>query len=114
MLQEEKHWYFFTPRERKYPKGVQPRRATSYGYWKAMIRDKHIIYENKIVGYKMSLNFYEGGPRDGRKTEWKMHEYRILKKSLLPTRNSNAADSMKVIPILNSYCTMFYSILFLC
>ena len=61
------------------------------------------MYENNIVGYKMTLDFYEGGPRDGKKTEWKMHEYKIL-----PTRKSNAADSMKVIPILNSYCTIFF------
>ena len=110
----EIHWYFFTKRERKYPKGVRPQRATNNGYWKAKGPNIPVTYENKIVGYKMSLDFYEGRHRDGRKTEWKMYEYRILKKSLLPTRNSNAADSMKVIPILNSYCTMFFSFFFLC
>ncbi|GFY96224.1 hypothetical protein Acr_11g0005300 [Actinidia rufa] len=49
------------------------------------------FHPQQLARYKMSLDFYEGGPRDGRKTEWKMHEYKIL-----PTRKSNAADSMKL------------------
>ncbi|GFY96222.1 hypothetical protein Acr_11g0005280 [Actinidia rufa] len=49
------------------------------------------FHPQQLARYKMSLDFYEGGPRDGRKTEWKMHEYKIL-----PTRKSNATDSMKL------------------
>ena len=103
------HWYFFTSWERKYSKGDRPQRVTDNGYWKAKGPSIPVTYENKIVGYKMSLDFYEGRHRDGRKTEWKMYEYRILKKNPPPTRNSNAVDPMKVIPILFSYCTMLFS-----
>ncbi|CAL5370986.1 unnamed protein product [Camellia sinensis] len=31
---EEKEWYFFTPRDRKYKNGKRPNRAASDGYWK--------------------------------------------------------------------------------
>ncbi|CAL5333815.1 unnamed protein product [Camellia sinensis] len=31
---EEKEWYFFTPRDRKYKNGKRPNRAAGDGYWK--------------------------------------------------------------------------------
>ncbi|XP_057488026.1 NAC domain-containing protein 2-like isoform X1 [Actinidia eriantha] len=95
-LLREIHRYFFTPTETMFPNGVRPKRANSDGYWKQTIPNKHIMYENKIVGYKMSLDFYEGGHRNGRRTEWKMHEYRIHTNSPPPPKNSNAANSMKL------------------
>jgi hypothetical protein len=27
-------WYFFTPRDRKYPNGARPNRAAASGYWR--------------------------------------------------------------------------------
>ncbi|KAF2293574.1 hypothetical protein GH714_002933 [Hevea brasiliensis] len=31
----EKEWYFFTPRDKKYPNGSRPKRDAGGGYWKA-------------------------------------------------------------------------------
>ncbi|KAK9060126.1 hypothetical protein SSX86_020830 [Deinandra increscens subsp. villosa] len=74
---EEKEWYFFTPRDRKYPNGARPNRAAASGYWKATGTDKTIHSGSKYVGIKKSLVFYIGRPPKGTKTDWIMHEYRL-------------------------------------
>ncbi|KAL4384717.1 hypothetical protein GQ457_15G004830 [Hibiscus cannabinus] len=73
----ENEWYFFTPRDRKYPNGVRPNRATVSGYWKATGTDKAIYSNSKYVGVKKALVFYNGRPPKGVKTNWIMHEYRL-------------------------------------
>ncbi|KAE8729996.1 ONAC010 protein [Hibiscus syriacus] len=73
----EKEWYFFTPRDRKYPNGVRPNRAAVSGYWKATGTDKAINSGSKYVGVKKALVFYKGKPPKGVKTDWIMHEYRL-------------------------------------
>ncbi|CAN0923589.1 NAC domain-containing protein 2 [Linum grandiflorum] len=73
----EKEWYFFTPRDRKYPNGVRPNRATGSGYWKATGTDKSIYSASQYVGIKKALVFYKGKPPKGVKTDWIMHEYRL-------------------------------------
>ncbi|XP_059428604.1 NAC transcription factor 47-like [Corylus avellana] len=75
----EDEWYFFTPRERKYPNGVRPNRAAGSGYWKATGIDKPILTRcgTRSVGVKKALVFYKGRPPKGVKTDWIMHEYRL-------------------------------------
>lgn len=78
----EKEWYFFSPRDRKYPNGVRPNRAAASGYWKATGTDKTIIASaseggHANIGVKKALVFYQGKPPKGIKTNWIMHEYRI-------------------------------------
>ncbi|XP_024192624.1 NAC domain-containing protein 1 [Rosa chinensis] len=73
----ENEWYFFSPRDRKYPNGVRPNRATVSGYWKATGTDKAIHSASKYVGVKKALVFYKGRPPKGVKTDWIMHEYRL-------------------------------------
>ncbi|GMN41889.1 hypothetical protein TIFTF001_011105 [Ficus carica] len=77
----ENEWYFFTPRDRKYPNGVRPNRATVSGYWKATGTDKAIYSGSKYVGVKKALVFYKGKPPKGIKTDWIMHEYRLTDNS---------------------------------
>ncbi|KAF3523926.1 hypothetical protein HID58_072364 [Brassica napus] len=73
----ENEWYFFSPRERKYPNGVRPNRAAVSGYWKATGTDKAIHSGSSNVGVKKALVFYKGRPPKGIKTDWIMHEYRL-------------------------------------
>lgn len=75
----EKEWYFFTPRDRKYPNGSRPNRAAGRGYWKATGADKPIVPKGftKPVGIKKALVFYSGKAPRGVKTDWIMHEYRL-------------------------------------
>ncbi|KAE9621639.1 hypothetical protein Lal_00032743 [Lupinus albus] len=75
----ENEWYFFTPRDRKYPNGARPNRATTSGYWKATGTDKPVLTSGgtQKVGVKKALVFYGGKPPRGIKTNWIMHEYRL-------------------------------------
>ncbi|XP_052203185.1 NAC transcription factor 56-like [Diospyros lotus] len=76
----EDEWFFFTPRDRKYPNGVRPNRTAGSGYWKATGADKPILNSSGLqcIGVKKALVFYQGYPRKGMKTDWIMHEYRLL------------------------------------
>ncbi|XVE51286.1 hypothetical protein DITRI_Ditri02bG0027800 [Diplodiscus trichospermus] len=76
----EQEWYFFSHRDRKYPNGARPNRAATSGYWKATGTDKPIVTSdgNQKVGVKKALVFYGGKPPKGIKTNWIMHEYRLV------------------------------------
>ncbi|XP_051115287.1 protein ATAF2-like [Andrographis paniculata] len=75
-LYGEKEWYFFSPRDRKYPNGSRPNRAAGTGYWKATGADKP-VGKPKTLGIKKALVFYAGKAPRGVKTNWIMHEYRL-------------------------------------
>lgn len=75
-LYGEKEWYFFSPRDRKYPNGSRPNRAAGSGYWKATGADKP-IGQPKPIAIKKALVFYAGKAPRGEKTNWIMHEYRL-------------------------------------
>ncbi|XP_055810066.1 NAC domain-containing protein 1 [Solanum dulcamara] len=86
----ENEWYFFTPRDRKYPNGVRPNRAAVSGYWKATGTDKAIYSASKYVGVKKALVFYKGKPPKGVKTDWIMHEYRLIDSKSQTTKQSGS------------------------
>ncbi|KAM0905743.1 hypothetical protein ACQ4PT_017191 [Festuca glaucescens] len=75
----ENEWFFFSPRDRKYPNGARPNRAAGSGYWKATGTDKAILSTpaSENIGVKKALVFYQGKPTRGVKTDWIMHEYRL-------------------------------------
>ncbi|MCO5579953.1 hypothetical protein L7F22_033820 [Adiantum nelumboides] len=93
----EEEWYFFSPRERKYPNGARPNRAAASGYWKATGTDKPIFATSnkQKVGVKKGLVFYQGRPPKGLKTNWIMHEYRLLS-------GPSSSASMSCPPLLSS------------
>ncbi|KZV47588.1 NAC domain transcriptional regulator superfamily protein [Dorcoceras hygrometricum] len=84
----EKEWYFFSPRDRKYPNGSRPNRAAGTGYWKATGADKP-VGKPKTLGIKKSLVFYAGKAPRGVKTNWIMHEYRLANVDRSAGRRSN-------------------------
>ncbi|KAF6170565.1 hypothetical protein GIB67_031973 [Kingdonia uniflora] len=89
----EKEWYFFSPRDRKYPNGSRPNRAAGSGYWKATGADKP-IGTPKPVAIKKALVFYSGKAPKGIKTNWIMHEYRLadVDRSARKKNNSRLDD----------------------
>ncbi|RZS26518.1 hypothetical protein BHM03_00059866 [Ensete ventricosum] len=107
----EQEWYFFSPRDRKYPNGVRPNRAAASGYWKATGTDKpiHRSGGKEHIGVKKALVFYKGRPPRGRKTNWIMHEYRLAEahhgNTYKPMKFKNA--SMRVIS--SSHFHLFFA-----
>jgi len=99
-------WYFFTPRDRKYPNGARPNRAAASGYWMATGADKSIFnsFGTAKIGVKKTLVFYEGRPPKGLKTDWNMHEYRLLDAMIWnnPKRKGSMRVSGRVEPMSNS------------
>ncbi|XP_030462734.1 NAC domain-containing protein 2-like [Syzygium oleosum] len=103
----EKEWYFFSPRERKYPNGSRPNRAAGTGYWKATGVDKPIGHP-KTLGIKKALVFYAGkAPRDEVKTNWIMHEYRLANVDRSASKKNNSRlDDWVLCRIYNKKGTM--------
>ncbi|CAH8392814.1 unnamed protein product [Eruca vesicaria subsp. sativa] len=74
---EEREWYFFSYKDKKYPTGTRTNRATCSGFWKATGRDKAIYSKQELVGMRKTLVFYKGRAPNGQKSDWIMHEYRL-------------------------------------
>jgi hypothetical protein len=99
-LYGEKEWYFFSPRDRKYPNGSRPNRAAGTGYWKATGADKP-IGKPKPLGIKKALVFYAGKAPKGVKTNWIMHEYRLANVDRTASKNNH---NLRVSTLLNQLC----------
>ncbi|XP_028795557.1 NAC domain-containing protein 90-like isoform X2 [Neltuma alba] len=78
-LRDTEQWFFFIPRQESEARGGRPRRLTTTGYWKATGSPNHVYSsENRVIGMKRTMVFYNGRAPNGRKTDWKMNEYKAI------------------------------------
>ena len=77
--EDTEQWFFFTPRQEREARGGRPSRTTGSGYWKATGSPSYVYSsDNRVIGVKKTMVFYNGKAPAGRKTKWKMHEYRAI------------------------------------
>ncbi|XP_007027833.2 PREDICTED: NAC domain-containing protein 90 isoform X1 [Theobroma cacao] len=76
---DPEQWFFFIPRQESEARGGRPKRLTTTGYWKAT-GSPGCVYSstNRPIGVKRTMVFYNGRAPNGRKTEWKMIEYKAI------------------------------------
>ncbi|KAI3983631.1 hypothetical protein MKX01_000643, partial [Papaver californicum] len=100
--EKKKEWFFFTPRERKYPNGARPNRKAASGYLKATGTDKPILTScgSQTIGVKKALVFYKGHPPNDTKTNGIMHEYKLLENMFQPSRERGPM-TVNILPNLN-------------
>ncbi|KAK7336236.1 hypothetical protein VNO77_16772 [Canavalia gladiata] len=75
LLRRECEWFFFSPRNRKYPNGSRPDRSARDGYWKMTGCDTEIMINGVKAASRKNLDYYTGSHKQGQKTNWKMQEY---------------------------------------
>lgn len=95
--QRDMEWFFFCPRDRKYPNGSRTNRATKAGYWKATGKDRKVVCQSSVTGYRKTLVFYRGRAPLGDRTDWVMHEYRLCDDS------SQGSQNFQVISLKTNY-----------
>ncbi|XP_042433127.1 protein NTM1-like 9 isoform X2 [Zingiber officinale] len=85
LIKSSDEWFFFSPKDRKYPNSGRSNRTTLSGYWKATGKDRTIkarARDTAIIGTKKTLVFYQGRAPKGVRTNWIMHEYRTTEPEL--------------------------------
>ncbi|KAL4621590.1 hypothetical protein ACB092_06G239800 [Castanea dentata] len=82
----DQEWYFFSALDKKYGNGARMNRATNKGYWKATGNDRPVHHESRTAGLKKTLVFHSGRAPDGTRTNWVMHEYRLVDEELEKAR----------------------------
>ncbi|GFZ17767.1 NAC domain containing protein 90 [Actinidia rufa] len=76
---DTEQWFFFAPIQEREAHGGRPSRTMASGYWKAMGSPSYVYSsDNRVIGVKKTMVFYEGKAPTGRKTKWKMNEYRAI------------------------------------
>ncbi|KAL3523519.1 hypothetical protein ACH5RR_016353 [Cinchona calisaya] len=75
-------WYFFCVLDKKYGNGSRTNRATERGYWKTTGKDRSVYHRSQVVGMKKTLVYHSGRAPKGLRTNWVMHEYRLIDEEL--------------------------------
>ncbi|KAA8528620.1 hypothetical protein F0562_035975 [Nyssa sinensis] len=78
-------WYFIHSEEKK---------DSELGSWKTKGEACEIFVDSDIIGWRTTLEFYEGRAPHGQKTDWVMQEYRITCKRLCENKQQKESGSL--------------------
>ncbi|KAK6152283.1 hypothetical protein DH2020_014918 [Rehmannia glutinosa] len=94
---DTEQWFFFTARQERETRGGRPNRLTENGYWKATGSPCEVYSstQNQRIGRKKTMVFYQGRAPNGRKTAWKMNEYKVFDSNIdhEPNNSSSAGGA---------------------
>lgn len=97
---DAEQWFFFVPRQEREARGGRPSRITGSGYWKATGSPGPVFSkDNRMIGVKKTMVFYTGKAPTGRKTKWKMNEYKAVDETV------NVSTIPKVVYVY-IYCVL--------
>ncbi|KAK4370996.1 hypothetical protein RND71_010471 [Anisodus tanguticus] len=88
---DAKEWYFLSPASKKYTEGGQCNSSNTDGYWEPCGTVSPIHKDDKLIGYRRTLNFIEG--KHEKRTEWLTHEYRLDR--IRDVRTGTTSDDMQ-------------------
>ncbi|KAF7833720.1 myosin-10 isoform X3 [Senna tora] len=76
----EEEWYFFSQREKLYPKRGVTKRTAPGGYWNTSGTETSVLFGGRTIGHWRTMVFYEGKRQDKPKkpTHWLMREYSLV------------------------------------
>ncbi|KAJ8749910.1 hypothetical protein K2173_013825 [Erythroxylum novogranatense] len=98
---DTEQWFFFAPRQEREARGGRPSRTTASGYWKATGSPSYVYSSNcRVIGMKKTMVFYKGKAPTGRKTKWKMNEYRAIEEV------ADSSTTNSAIPVLRHEFTL--------
>ncbi|CAI9760852.1 unnamed protein product [Fraxinus pennsylvanica] len=97
-------WFFFVPRQERVARGGRPNRLTAQGYWKAT-GSPSFVYSSQdlVIGKKKTMVFYAGRAPHGRKTVWKMNEYKVLEFSQLSSSTAGNPQLWEELSLCRVY-----------
>ncbi|KAJ0973393.1 hypothetical protein J5N97_021352 [Dioscorea zingiberensis] len=75
---DSEQWFFFCPMQEREAQGGRPARTTPSGYWKATGSPSGVYANNRMIGVRKTMVFYQGRAPLGAKTKWKMNEYKYV------------------------------------
>ncbi|KAF1860610.1 hypothetical protein Lal_00021654 [Lupinus albus] len=78
-------WYFYSALDKKYGNGSRTKRITEKGYWKTTGKDRTVKHGSRTVGMKKTLVYHAGRAPHGDRTNWVMHEYKLVDEQLAQT-----------------------------
>nr|GEX47172.1 NAC domain-containing protein 90 [Tanacetum cinerariifolium] len=101
---DTEQWFFFVPKQEKEVLGGRPSRTTISGYWKGTGSPTYVYSStSKVIGVKKTMVFYQGKSSKGKKTKWKMNEYRAIKEELDATNKFSVPKLQHEVSLCRVY-----------
>lgn len=94
--EDKEQWFFFVPMHEREARGGRTNRTTASGYWKATGSPSYVYSStNKVIGVKKTMVYYRGKAPLGRKTRWKMNEYKAIEEQVITGPSTSAAPRLR-------------------